>query len=818
MKNPNHSSADKMRRQRGIAIVPVMLIVSGLAIFTMALVTATLSGNRSLKAQAEDYHLASSVESTAILAMDGIWSGFLEHVAAGANREQTIAEFRAYMNLRGIFDQADAFDEDDDGVVELVPGANDGTDLLALLSLPVRNGSLQFNDVNIDAARIVRVDLPGVAGIPSDVTQLFITVSASTTHGDGLVNPIMNRAVQQVYTVEPDDFDGFEFAMLANNVNCIFCHTNVDTVDRFYNRDPGAYGTFAKARIGTLESLLIRHDMDGKPAVYNDGDADSFVAGSVYSRGAAVQHDGEPIANWADLSFRSYEFDPVTGKILEDLWGAMTLTPFSPAGDPPSPGANLYLNYASAIADQVDGPMPTFFPAPIPDDGGVDTATGLPDPGSINNRKIDDFEFARAAATATGAITAGIVNVTAKGDSIDTLAEYAAAYFTGNAASVQQSVDGNVILTGTPDNPIRIDGTVAIDGDLVIQGWVQGEGTLLVRGNVYIPSDLVYLDDVDGNGSRIFGKNDGLSNALGVTAGGNILIGDFQRPASIQPDESYQLAGKFEYISGNPDTGVVMDDQWSFALAEIALFNRAEWARTQEFLPGMGDDFAAPSVPNPHYDPDYVPRYYGYDEDTIIPIFNKAPASAPDPLDPDAQFLYYDPALDSWIGEEASLGWDQTKLTYADPTNPNDPLLFDAVTGEPIAVTSQLSHHDGWISPDIYQTAVESMHDNRGVLDDRAMHIDGLLYTNNAIFSLVHKTSDFRGRMIMNGSLVAADLGMLVPGHHALWGETNRSTISNYAIGLQLNYDARVKRLLKVTNPNRVQLKRTLWNPTANIL
>jgi len=37
-------------------------------------------------------------------------------------------------------------------------------------------------------------------------------------------------------------------------------------------------------------------------------------------------------------------------------------------------------------------------------------------------------------------------------------------------------------------------------------------------------------------------------------------------------------------------------------------------------------------------------------------------------------------------------------------------------------------------------------------------------------------------------------------------------------VGLQLNYDPRVKSMLNVSNPNQVQIKRTLWNPTANIL
>ena len=43
------------------------------------------------------------------------------------------------------------------------------------------------------------------------------------------------------------------------------------------------------------------------------------------------------------------------------------------------------------------------------------------------------------------------------------------------------------------------------------------------------------------------------------------------------------------------------------------------------------------------------------------------------------------------------------------------------------------------------------------------MSIDGLLYTNNAIFMMARKASTGQGQMIVNGAIVAADAGVLVP-------------------------------------------------------
>ena len=780
--------------RRGIALVPTMLMISGLAIFLMALMTSVMTGTRTTTHQNDDFKLSSAVESVAILAAEDLWSGYLATQGGAAG---SISSFRNYLQ---------SLDIQNSGPGD-PPTKDEGTDMLPLLSLPgFDEGKSRFNDVNVDALRIVRRDA-------AESTQLFLTVSASTTRGEGMVHPVLNRAVQQVYTVEPEEFAGFDYAILANNVNCIFCHTSVDSVDRWFNQDPDAYATFDRVKVGTLESLMIRHDLDGKPWVTNDGDCDSFVAGAVYTRGSAVLHDGSPIADWSSLDFKGYAFDSA-GDIIEDDWGNLSVCSFVPAGDPPVPGENLYLDYPTDYSEMVDGSLPRHFPAPIPDDGGIDPDTGLLDTSGAGNRVVDDFEYATLAQTADGAITAGILNVTPDDEILDSALDLGMAVWFGNTASIQQSVDGNVILTGTADNPITIDGTVAIDGDVIISGYIKGEGALVVRGNVYIPTDLVYLDgrtyvegDSEGNptGPRTFGiAQDGTKNALGLTSGGNMMIGDYQRPAKLKWDWTWQTPGKYDTITGNPDTGDPMVDGWSFAMAELSIFNRGEWAKTQPMLPGSdGEADQDPSTwtaPNPHFDPDHVPRYYGYDDDTIIPIFNRGD-------------VYYDVATDSWRAAlEVPIGWDPSMLTYVDP---NDPNLF-APDGSPRAATFALQPAEGWVDNDVYKLAVEYFEDQRFWGD--AIKIDGLLYTNNSIFTIVNRDEKALGRMEVNGAIVAADLGALVPGIKDPSGYLpNHSPLSPYAIGLQLNYDKRVKDMLNVANPFQVQLKRTLWNPTANI-
>lgn len=780
-------NGQRTRGGNGIALVPAILIVAGLAVFSVALLSAVLSGSRTVVHQNEEYQVSSAVESVAALAAENLWSAYVAEQGGAAG---DIESFRAFLSGRAI--------ENVNG--EGLPRPEEGKDLLPELALPEEDGHPRFNHVNMDAVHLVRRD----AG---DATQLFLTVSASTTRGEGLVNPVLNRAVQQVYTVEPAEFPGFEYALLANNVNCVFCHARIDNAERWWSQSSD--GRFPRVKVGTLESLMLRHDMDGAAAAINDFDADSYIAGALYVRGLAATSDGSPIANWSALSFKNHPFD-AEGNLLPPGSFGLETVPFSPAGDPPQPFENLYLDYAVGYANQVDGYLPNHFPSPFTDDGGVDPLTGDLDPASAGNRRIDDGEFLEVAADATGEITAGIVNVTAPGEVIDTALAYNNAIFHGNrpdglsgADSGGQGIQGNVVLTGKQSNPIWIEGKLAIDGDLVIQGVVKGSGSLYVRGNIYVPADLMYADgksylpgDAPGRptGPRTFGiAQDGTKNALALTAGGNIIIGDFQRPATVQADGTRVEPGALEIIDGNPT------DDWNFALAEMALFNRAEWAKTQPTLPGANGTV----VQNPGYIEGYLPRYYGYGEDTIIPIYNR-------------HGVHFDPATETWLGFETALSWDPSHLTYADPNNPGDPILFDA-NGAPKAVTSTLAHTGGWMAPDVYKLSVEYFEGRRP--QQTPMQLDGLLYTSNAIFSIVNRNTAYAGMMVMNGSIVAADLGMLVPGlKDADSHFPNHSPVGKYAIGLQLNYDERLKNALDIDNPLQVQLKRTYWNPTANLL
>jgi hypothetical protein len=788
--------------RRGVAMIPTLLAVAGLSIFALALLMSVVTTKRSANNQADEYKLSSTVESVAMLATEKLWSGYLDK---GDGTAGNITSFRNYLTGLGIQNSPNP----------APPKTADGTDVLPLLNLPVVDGKTTFHDVTVENLKVWRKDV-------GDATQLYLTIAATSTRGAGLINPNLQRSLQQVYTVEPEEFDGFDYAVLANNINCIFCHTQVDSVDRVYNTSSSKYGDFERVKVGALETLMLRHTQ-GVGGAIGDWDADSNIAGTLYVRGTVTDADGDSIADWSDLAFQSYEFDS-DGTLVEidpgvpGGPGVLTSDPFSPAGFPPAKGENLYLEYPTDYAEMVDGNLPPGFPPPIPDDGGINPATGLPDPASIENKIIDDFEFDALAAQAVGTISAGKVTLVADGDTLD-LTGYTAAITpvpgeVGTYTYAPENGPGNLVLTGTEDNPIIIDGTVVVDGDLIIHGYVKGQGTLVARGNIYVPSDLEYLD------GEMFGYGaDSKVNALGMAAGGNVLVGDYLAPSTTGADLSLAVPPKFSMVDGSPTPTAPGVNPWNFTLAEMSLFNRGEWAKTQAFLPsvpGSADDlgdgitpvdpatgFPVTWAPNPSFDEDYIPRYYQFGEDDVVPIYNKGD-------------LYFDDVTGSWHGDaEVPLSWDTDLLTLADPTDTADPYLFPAAGPAPVLV--QITPDDGWIPDDVYKAGIEFYEDSRPV--GKPLTVDGLLYTNNAIFSLVSRyDGPYAGQMTVNGSLIAADIGMLAPGVKDPWGlAPNPSPLSDYAIGLQLNYDKRLKNMLNVKNPLQVQLKRTLWNPTAHL-
>ncbi len=89
--------------------------------------------------------------------------------------------------------------------------------------------------------------------------------------------------------------------------------------------------------------------------------------------------------------------------------------------------------------------------------------------------------------------------------------------YDGNGPSGNENLadKGSVVLYGTEDSPIEINGPVVIDGDVIISGYVKGAGTIYAGRNIHIIGDLRYTEE----------KGE-LGGPLGLMAKGNIVLGN----------------------------------------------------------------------------------------------------------------------------------------------------------------------------------------------------------------------------------------------------------------------------------------------------
>lgn len=723
------------RRDEGVALFLVvlvtLLIMAGLAFAVSQSVNAKQQTDFALaRYQAEEMGKA-GVD----YAIERVWGGYLDVI--GADRP-TIVSFLEYL------DRLDA-------PIGAAP----------LTLLP--DGGLTFPGLDSERREVVSLEML------SDLVPGGVRMRVRATSEVGIFPPV---AVEQVIEVSGAPLGHADYAIISDNVSCVLCHAQVRSLPLDVNTSPQNFNTFERVRVASLEALLARSGSDAFAA-------NSRVAGTVYSRGANVLKENlSPFSDdeLARSTFRGFEFAADSGAITQDQFGTMQDAPLINARrtDEGSlePFANLYLSYPSDEDEMVDGFLPVDFPVPYPDTNG--------------NRLVEPGEFRDGTLTAQGVLTGGTIYGVPLGTSYALPAESGFPP-AGNTDSIQQVYSGNLLLSGTPQDPLMIHDEVAIDGDLVIKGTVRGWGRLSVRGNIYIVGDVTY-DDADG----AFGTTvDGNRNGLAMIAGGNVLIGDYltrraksreDRPASwrdlfidtrteskIVPataDDNGPVkdVGYFAPDVGDPGSVAMssegfLEDNMSFASSAMSQFNQREL-----------NAFRAVDGPA------RVPRFYQLRDGDPVYAYGGHTAEA----------LGYTTSYNN---------------PFLDIVDPNDPAYV--VDGVMPSVLS-LGPEDGWLGEE---------HLRRFWFDDeiaradsgQPFEIDAFIYSSNAIIGIARSkdlhNSNTMGQMLIRGALSAPDLGLLVPG-------ADRQTVPRE--GLTVQYDPRVTEFV-LQDPNTIVFRRTVF-------
>jgi hypothetical protein len=742
------------RDEQGIALI---IVVFAMVVILGAVTTVVLHVNN---AQRET---ANAIRSTRLdevcqagveIAIAELWQRFL---VTNGNTTGNLAAYRAFLN------------NSDPPIPNNAPNAQQMV-FSALVSEDAPR-EIRQGDGGAVTGRVRNIDIARVDDFTGG--DFVIRVTAEV---DGMV-----RSVQQTVRIAGEPFPGFEFAVLANNINCILCHAEFRALDLERNTDANQFGTFDRIKVACLESLLIR-----------PSEARSNVAGTVYTRGDVRDQSGKLLsaANVASSSFKGYGFSSVNGKINQDpASGSMVKESLVNAGVDGdgmlTQFSNLYQNYPSDPSLMTDGPVPVEFPSPFADENG--------------NRNVDDHEFQEyldLTAGMRGTLTGGVAYGVPEG-SIYTESTLPAAG-NGALADINDGLyEGNLILVGTEDEPIQINGEVAIDGDLVIKGKVEGWGQLKVRGNVYIVGDVTY-DDVAGE----FGTNAyGMENGLAIASASSILMGDYltvrgkshtedlskypnsagsiqvrraNNARSMSYNSTTQTVDNGYFSPGAVDAGEIMPtmldadgnevprqgQQFSFTTSELMLFNNMELQKAVA-------------------DPTYIPRFYGLREDQPNNIY------------------VYDSKDEHSVHYTEQGGSVKLLSTYLVEKG----LSLDILDR---GTVHYMNPQSNWLSEDVLRQIWWEDEMGRSSSGD-PFRFDGLLYSNNAIFAIVKSRtrhgSFTDGKMDIRGAVISPDLGVLIP-----------SNAGSNDIGLTLSYDRRVRRFMRLEDPTRVAFRRLVFS------
>ena len=102
-------------------------------------------------------------------------------------------------------------------------------------------------------------------------------------------------------------------------------------------------------------------------------------------------------------------------------------------------------------------------------------------------------------------------------------------YYQGPGPSGDASLPDNhaLVLEGTQSNPIRINGPVVVSNDVVIKGYVTGQGTIYSSRNIHIVGDIKYVNPPNwANKEAASGYGNSSKDLLCLAAKGNIVMGD----------------------------------------------------------------------------------------------------------------------------------------------------------------------------------------------------------------------------------------------------------------------------------------------------
>ncbi len=152
---------------------------------------------------------------------------------------------------------------------------------------------------------------------------------------------------------------------------------------------------------------------------------------------------------------------------------------------------------------------------------------------------------------------------------------------------------GALVLEGTENDPIVINGPVIIPSDVIIKGYVTGQGTIYSGRNIHIVGDIKYKNPPQWANKSTSNTSNSSKDMLGLMAKGNIVLGDYTESGwltsiskflSKQPYVQQYACDTSDASIGYPETfgGDYTVEEW----VGNADFNKCKNAGLADFIPG----------------------------------------------------------------------------------------------------------------------------------------------------------------------------------------------------------------------------------------
>jgi hypothetical protein len=276
--------------------------------------------------------------------------------------------------------------------------------------------------------------------------------------------------------------DVFKLAMLSETTNCMYCHLRVNgDVGALFHHRPG-WG---------------QEGVNGQGSGGHEGG--SVIRGNLYAA-RTITNDDTPRNSQGALTRGNYSAN-----------GTGTL--------------NAYRINGSLVTGDVEANSTN---SALPQDTDGD---GIPD--------FPPIKRSVAQASANGSISGGTIVALGTGQVLNPTT-----LVSGVVSGISRTHNGNLVLIGTPSNPIVIDKDIYVSGDVVIKGVVRGRGAIYAGRNLYIAGNVTYQNPPSKPGQGVCtGVTDpnqcarlNIANGrdeLRLAARGNTIVGDYtERNAS----------------------------------------------------------------------------------------------------------------------------------------------------------------------------------------------------------------------------------------------------------------------------------------------